>query len=141
LLESMRKRIDLIDEKSLSALSRKVKILQSDLETLQKSRLKVGKQKLACTDDDAINESLVKLERCDAIAGTIEPLIARLKSLKVVHEENAKVHSRISVMERSQKDLESILEQDRVLLQNIKEGMKENLETISNNISFLKEKI
>ena len=140
-LRSMETRVNCLDANALEAAARKAKSLNGELDALQRLQRKTSKFPLADGSAFAVEQvsaMFKKLERCDAVAAMLDPLLERLEVLAQVHSGNARHQNRVTALEQGQEQLRELLNKDRQLLEEMKESMKGNMKIIEQNLSELK---
>lgn len=67
-------------------------------------------------------------------------LVDRLGSMRMVHEEAAQLSMRLKDLEDLSKNIMGRVHTDSSVLGDLKKGLKENIETLNDNISILQKK-
>lgn len=138
-LRMLNRKIELLcNESHMDATLRRAKALSAELMALEQQRAKaVGR---ASPHEAKVNELYNMMHRWDKAAQMLPTVVARLQSLREVHEEAASVLSRLAQLEQQHDALERILKQDTEALQKLSESVAANAATMQKNLTALEQR-
>lgn len=159
LLETLYKQISTLSGASTSSLdtiSRRVRTLTQEAETLEKSRrnAKAAQEALASTGaaplgDDGAEEDSEQMAKINAIYGTIPtiesltpllpPLLDRLRSLRMIHADAATASETLLRLEEKQAEMAGDIQQWKQGLEKVEAAMKNGDATMEKNIEVMSE--
>ncbi|KAK0746332.1 hypothetical protein B0T18DRAFT_411403 [Schizothecium vesticola] len=159
LLETLYKQISTLSgasTSSLDSISRRVRTLTQEAETLEKSRrnAKAAQEALASTGaaplgDDGAEEDSEQMAKINAIYGTIPtiesltpllpPLLDRLRSLRMIHADAATASETLLRLEEKQAEMAGDIQQWKQGLEKVEAAMKNGDVTIEKNIGVMSE--
>lgn len=159
LLETLYKQISTLSGASTSSLdtiSRRVRTLTQEAETLEKSRrnAKAAQEALASTGaaplgDDGAEEDSEQMAKINAIYGTIPtiesltpllpPLLDRLRSLRMIHADAATASEMLLRLEEKQAEMAGDIQQWKQGLEKVEAAMKNGDATMEKNIGVMSE--
>lgn len=159
LLETLYKQISTLSGASTSSLdtiSRRVRTLTQEAETLEKSRrnAKAAQEALASTGaaplgDDGTEEDSEQMAKINAIYGTIPtiesltpllpPLLDRLRSLRMIHADAATASETLLRLEEKQAEMAGDIQQWKQGLEKVEAAMKNGDATMEKNIGVMSE--
>jgi hypothetical protein len=131
-----------LDPAYMDGIIRRVDHLNTELDSVTK---KAGGQ-LKALDPTLLKEGshakkvdqlFEKMQRVDAVAPSLEGLLARLQDLKGLHEESANFSQRLNQVESGQADVTQLLKTDTELLSEVKGSLAENMATIQANVASI----
>jgi chromosome segregation ATPase len=139
-INSIRRRMELLDQSKLDQVYRRVRTLMSELDLLesQKARLQ-GPD--ATKQDEKINQLFDMMTKWDEAAQLLPSVIARLQSLRDVHEESAQAVLRMQDLEAQQAQMRTLLQQDHDALQAASQSLASNMKTMTENVRKLHERV
>ena len=133
-----------LDPSFMDSIIRRVDHLNTELDAVNKKASAGGQLKALDpallkegSHQKKVNQLFEKMQRVDAVAPSLDGLLARLQELKVLHEESASFSQRLNQMEAGQADVTQLLKTDTELLTQVKASLAENMATIQANVESI----
>eukprot|EP00931_Biecheleriopsis_adriatica_P065299 TRINITY_DN39879_c0_g1_i1.p1 TRINITY_DN39879_c0_g1~~TRINITY_DN39879_c0_g1_i1.p1 ORF type:complete len:383 (+),score=119.32 TRINITY_DN39879_c0_g1_i1:32-1180(+) len=136
----LEKRVALLDGQKLDSVSKGLdKVLRELQQVLDK------KAELDGSSDKDLDRKVSQLfdfcHRWSATAASLPVIVARLHSLQALHLQSASFSSRLAALEQQQEELARLLETTSTAVQDLGQGLKENMTIVRDNMRSLEEKI
>eukprot|EP00741_Cyanophora_paradoxa_P003552 tig00000093_g3450.t1 len=138
-VEEVRRRLALLDPARLDAIQRKLQALGPQLELLAKQKALLGSA--AGPSEKKVGELYGALERWDAVSQQLPALVARLHSLRALHESAAHFKATLAALEAEQAGASDALRSQAALLVRLERGLAENAAAASANFAALEARV
>jgi len=135
-LRVVSKKVELIDDAKLDAVSKRVKALRIELEALESQRAALKGAK-ASPHEDKVSQLYAMMSRWDKAAQVVPTVITRLQTLREIHEECATLVVRVQNVEKQQEAVDRLLKEDRAALDRLTESLATNAKLMQANVSTL----
>lgn len=136
---TLRRRIEFLDKTKIDAVQRRIKALSTELEQLNNLKSKV-EDKDAAKNQEKVNKIFDMMTRWDEAAQQLPAVIARLQSLREVHEETANVAIRLQDLETQQSSVSTLLKQDSEALKAAQASLQANAKVMAGNVDALEKR-
>jgi len=136
-LTDMSNRLQALDSNRLDILARGAAHLTSHLDQLNAHRLSSP----STEHEEKVSELHAIITHWDRVAQSLPLLVARLVSLKEIHEDNATVLSRINSLERVVSEMTGRLKTNAKTLELASKSLTNNAETMQRNMEMIQERL
>lgn len=128
---SVREKLALVDDKAARAA------LVNDAEKI------VGALRPLSDDDAAMKAGnvLARLDEWQHVAASVPAVVARLRSLKRLHDDAARFVAALATLADEQKALRRGCSDNRTLLSTVRDGVEKNVATIKRNVQLLEARL
>lgn len=137
-LSSLHQKLSLLDPSQLDKLQARIASLQSDLKDLEEEKRKAAVP--SSEHESRVASLYATVSRWDATAQQLPAVVARLQSLRELHEESADAVLRLQAVERQSAGVDELLKEDKQLLQDASESLASNMETMQANMTHLEQR-
>lgn len=134
LLEEVRTKLSLTSEKGISSRLRK------EAEEVS-SVLKHQFYAMSVAEPLQLGAVLSKMEQWESIAATVPIVVARLRSLKRIHDEADGIVSAVQELGSKYETLMDTTSDNVQLLRNVRDNLADNLKAINENMALLEERL
>uniref|UniRef100_A0A915I1C3 Dynactin subunit 2 n=1 Tax=Romanomermis culicivorax TaxID=13658 RepID=A0A915I1C3_ROMCU len=145
LIETLQQRIALLDNSQLDIVEARLSVLLFKVSQIKDKRSSIDAEQLC-----RVNELYDVVNKWDALCSSLPQVVSRLESLKELHEQgdNFKAYflavqfsQCLTYLDGVQQELNKTLEIDNILLNEVKDSCKQNIETLKNNFSNVEKRI
>lgn len=143
-VSDMERRVQLLDTKTLDALSRRMKSVASEYETFARRMARARSKSGGVANPlrvQKLSKALEKIELFEEQSAILPTIIERLKTLRAIHEESARYHHRLESIERAQTTTLVALEESERAIGNVENALKESMKTVAKNVTYLDKRI
>eukprot|EP01006_Ploeotia_vitrea_P063118 TRINITY_DN84972_c0_g1_i1.p1 TRINITY_DN84972_c0_g1~~TRINITY_DN84972_c0_g1_i1.p1 ORF type:complete len:418 (+),score=248.00 TRINITY_DN84972_c0_g1_i1:45-1298(+) len=137
-LTHLQHQLDLLDQNKLAGVYRQIKSLMSELEHLESVKTQAGS---SSANEQKINKMYEMMAAWDEAAQQLPAVIARLQSLKELHEHSAETVARVQNVATQQADMNALLVQDMESLAAVEKSLDANAKTMRANVASIEERI
>ncbi len=139
-LMSVHRKLTLLEPQKLESINRILKSIIADYEVLeQRGAVNDGPQNPAA--QQKISELYELLGRWDTFANQLPLIIARLQSLRVIHEQAALAVERQQEIQKNQEEIQKLLLKDQQMLEKLGNEFKSNQQQIEANMKAINDKM
>jgi hypothetical protein len=142
-VRELERRAAVMDQQGIERVARRMKALTVEFDAFAR---KMSKVRAAGAAANPLREQRLQrmhklLNECENLAPMLPSLVARLHTLKIVHEEASLFTHRLAAAEAAQERAATLLEGDKNALATAEASLRENMETIQANLRSLDERI
>eukprot|EP01084_Bolivina_argentea_P066786 121764_1 len=131
----------LSDDMKLDGLVRRASVLRKKLQEIQAKGHAAIELQITKTKEEKINKLFDMMTRWDQSALQLPKVVARLRSIKNLHEESANVVHKVNRLEVQNKLIESSLQSNMNILKNVQTSLSQNAQTMQNNMKLIEERL
>lgn len=158
--QHLEERIALLDNKTLDTIKAKSKLLRSDLEALTAgtpsssstsaaiSSTAAASKAAAAANEIKIFEAAKKIEnfadrikQVESVAEDLPVIVARMKTLENVHWNATTAMNRLEELETQAKNLSSLLQSNKDVLSEMKQGLEDNLNVFQEGMAQIESRL
>jgi len=136
LVDSLRGEVTSLTPSNLDALQRKLSIVSQELNEVLSKHESLSPN----GQDQQISEIYEMMKKWDSVSSSLPSLVARLNTLKSLHEQSASFVSSLQQLDSHQTELKTLLKSDQELLSQLDKNFQENFTTIQSNFSNLEKR-
>lgn len=136
-LVAMRKKLDFLEQGRLDSIYRRIKTLLTELEQLQQQKDKAQQAGQVPPNFEKVNATFDMMARWDEAAQLLPSVIARLQSLRDLHEECSSAVLRLQNVDSVNTQLNTLLQQDKETLQKVEHNLAQNMKVMQGNVQSL----
>lgn len=142
-LLQLQKRVALLDTAKIEAISRRVQVVMGDVDAMLIKKPEENAKESAHDDqaDHKVGELYESCHRWNATSAGLPYLVARLQSLKGVHEQSASFGQRLCQLEQQQEELAKLLEVTNSTVLELGASLQDNMLVMAENMQSLEAKI
>jgi len=138
----LQKRLSLLDNHKLEAISGNVKKVNEEMDGLLKKKAELEG---APGQDKEIDLKVSQLyefcHRWSATSASLPAIVARLQALQALHQQSASFTSRLAALEQQQDELSKLLRTTNSAVLELQKGLQDNMTIVKDNMKTLEEKM
>eukprot|EP00397_Hematodinium_sp_SG-2012_P031018 GEMP01032892.1.p1 GENE.GEMP01032892.1~~GEMP01032892.1.p1 ORF type:complete len:372 (+),score=72.35 GEMP01032892.1:61-1176(+) len=136
-LNEVQHRLATFDRAKIEAINKRITVLMQDIDNVLKKKTELD----GGNDDEKINELYEMCHQWQASSTVLPGVLARMRALKVIHEQSGSFASRLTVLEQQQSETQKMLETCTTALQQVQKSMSSNIATMQQNMETLQARI
>eukprot|EP00929_Paragymnodinium_shiwhaense_P123440 TRINITY_DN9732_c0_g1_i1.p1 TRINITY_DN9732_c0_g1~~TRINITY_DN9732_c0_g1_i1.p1 ORF type:complete len:390 (-),score=101.55 TRINITY_DN9732_c0_g1_i1:188-1357(-) len=137
----LQKRVSLLDTGKLDVICQRVKAVMGDVDKMLEKKAELENRSRNDELDQKVNELYEFCHRWNAASAALPHVVARLRSLQVLHQQSASFVTRLQALEEQQEELMRMLETTNSAVHELGVGLQDNMATIRDNMRSLEEKV
>jgi len=140
-LQSLRRKLEFLDQAKLDAVYRRIKTLISELDILHASKDKAQAAGQVPGQQEKISQMFDMVSRWDETAQMLPAVVARLQSLRDLHEECASAVVTVQAVDHQHSEALYLLQQDKETLSRVEANLSQNMKVLQGNVASLEARL
>jgi len=137
-LRALSKKLELLDQTKLDRITQRTRVIIQELESVETTKARTTQQ----TADEKARSSQVDslynlMTRWDSVATSVPQIVARLQSLKEVHEESATALLRLDAVDKQAESINQLLQEGKNALNKVSQNFAANMKVMESNMVSL----
>eukprot|EP00928_Gymnodinium_smaydae_P064882 TRINITY_DN48119_c0_g1_i1.p1 TRINITY_DN48119_c0_g1~~TRINITY_DN48119_c0_g1_i1.p1 ORF type:complete len:383 (-),score=111.76 TRINITY_DN48119_c0_g1_i1:66-1214(-) len=137
----LHKRVSLLDANKMEAINQRVKTVMSDVDRLLEKKTELENAARNDEVDQKVSELYSFCHRWHAASSSLPTIVARLRSLQVLHEQSANFSARLTALEGQQDEIMKLLEATNTAVAELGTGLTQNMSIMRDNMKTLEDKM
>jgi len=142
-ITQLQKKFAALDNSKIDTISRRVHVVMGDVDAMLTKKTELEGVKGHHDDhvDQKVSELYEMCHRWTSTAAALPGVLARLQSLKALHQKSASFSQRLAALEAQQEELTKLIEATNTAVQEMGGSLKENIGAMQDNMKSLETKI